>query len=181
MNLIEFQNINFENAIDKTNKVISACGEEIQIVQYLPVHDKYDLIMATLKRAYEHGMYSPLKLDMYFDLNLVSMYTNIFLTDEVREDEAEAYDKLKRSGVLDLVKENIPKEELAYLYEIMEKTLAAHEAYNSSITNMISNLLTNFTDKLGKGMEALKNINPEMLTTILQSNPELVKLISNQK
>lgn len=180
MNLINFQDIDFDNFIDKNNIVISMCGQEIQVIQYLSAHDKYDLIMTTLRQAYERGMYNPLKLDMYFDLNIISMYTNIFLNAEAREDETEAYDKLKRSGIIDLVKENIPTEELMYLYDVMKKTLAAHEAYNSSVTNMLSNLLTEFTDKLGKGMEVLQNINPEMLTTILQSNPDLAKMINQQ-
>ena len=49
---------------------------DIEVIQYLPVEDKNSLIGATLNKAKEGNLYNPLKLDMYFHLHLIYVYTN---------------------------------------------------------------------------------------------------------
>ena len=80
----------------KTNTEVTTVDfndTKIEILKYLPVSDKYDLIMATLSKAAEDVLYNPLKVDMYFHLHLVYMYTNISFTDKQREDELKLYDR----------------------------------------------------------------------------------------
>ena len=64
----------------KTFKVGDA---EVEVLQYLPYQDKYDLVMLTLQNAEEKGIYNPIKLDRYFNLYLVYMYTNINFTEKM--------------------------------------------------------------------------------------------------
>ena len=59
--------------------------------------------MITLQNSEENGIYNPVKLDMYFHLHLVYMYTNLTFTDKQRENEMELYDALQSSGLIDLV------------------------------------------------------------------------------
>ena len=73
----------------KTNTEIKEIKWEdkvIEVAQYLPINDKYDLIMVTLQKAKEDILYNPVKLDMYFHLHLVYMYTNLSFTDKQKED-----------------------------------------------------------------------------------------------
>ena len=57
-------------------------GNEIEVLDYLPVEDKYDLIMVTLQKSFEDGYYNPIKVDEFFHLHLIYMYTNINFTDK---------------------------------------------------------------------------------------------------
>ncbi len=68
------------------------------MLQYLPAQDKYDLLMITLQKSLENGAYNEFKLNLYFELNLVYMYTNISFTEKQREDEFKLYDTLESNG-----------------------------------------------------------------------------------
>ncbi|MBR3673899.1 MAG: hypothetical protein IKN65_06445 [Clostridia bacterium] len=77
---------------------------EIEVLQYLPIEDKIDLIDIALQNAKENGIYDEMKLDMYFNLYLVFMYTNLEFSDEERADLAKLYDELESNGVfLDII------------------------------------------------------------------------------
>ena len=73
---------------------------EIQVLQYLPVSDKIDLIQIALQKSLENGMYNEIKLDVYFNLYLIYMYTNLEFTDEEKANEFELYDKLNCNYVI---------------------------------------------------------------------------------
>ena len=58
----------------KTNdkvKVIKVEDKEIEVKQYLPANDKYDLIMISLQQALEDNIINDFKLEIAFNLNLV--------------------------------------------------------------------------------------------------------------
>ena len=57
-------------------------GNTIEVLKYLPIKDKYDLITMTLERAEEEGVYNPVMMEAYFHLYLVYMYTNLTFTDK---------------------------------------------------------------------------------------------------
>ena len=76
-------------------------GTEIELLNYLPMEDKYDIIMIALQKAQEDDIINPLKLDMYFHLNLVYLYTNLSFTEKQRENEEKIYDALKSNGFID--------------------------------------------------------------------------------
>ena len=75
-------------------KTFNFNNTEIEVKQYLPIEDKYDLVMITLQKAEENGIYNALKLDMYFHLHLVYMYTNLSFTEKQKENEMKIYDTL---------------------------------------------------------------------------------------
>lgn len=178
MGLINYKDIDFNESIDKENKIINFNGSEIQVIKYLSIHDKYDLIMATIKKSYENEIYNPIKLDMYFNLHLIYMYTNIIFNDEDKANGDELYDTFKNSGLLALIKENMDQNELKDLEEKMEQTLKTIKEHKSSVMGFLSNLLNEAMDKIGSGLETLKNINPEILSDILKNNPQLAAIIA---
>ena len=56
---------NMKLKVDKSISTFDFEGNKIEVLNYLPIEDKYDLIMITLQKAEENGVYSPLKLDIY--------------------------------------------------------------------------------------------------------------------
>lgn len=135
----------------KTFKVGDA---EVEVLQYLPYQDKYDLVMLTLQNAEEKGIYNPIKLDRYFNLYLVYMYTNINFTEKQREDEEKLYDTLESNGVIEQTINAIPDNEyetlLAYIEEIKEE----RKEHSRSVGGLISS----FIQDLPQQAEVAKNI-----------------------
>ena len=163
MGLINYKDIDFNKSISKENKIINFNGSEIQIVNYLSANDKYDLIMITLQKAFEKGIYNEYKLKVYFDLHLIYMYTNIVFTAEDRADEVGLYDTLNRSGLLQMVKEQIGEEELNSLWSDMKIVEAKLYDYKGSLLTFLTEAIENLPQKAEKAMETLNQMDPELL------------------
>ena len=122
-------------------------GHEIEVLRYLPVEDKYDLVMITLQNSEENGIYNPVKLDMYFHLYLVYMYSNLSFTDKQKENESKLYDTLKSNGFIDLFLDNMEETEYADLYtyinECQEDTLHYRNTAGAVLQSVIQDLPKN--------------------------------------
>ena len=141
----------------KTNTQIKEIKWEdktIEVAQYLPISDKYDLIMITLQKAKEDILYNPVKLDMYFHLHLVYMYTNLSFTDKQKEDEAKIYDALEGSGLLTEIIKNMSEAEYNDLWDKLNDYMEAELKYTTTIAAVIKT----FINDLPKQMEAAANI-----------------------
>ena len=114
--------MNCSNLNIYNNSVLIDDNTDIKVLQYLPIEDKNDLITIALQNAEENGYYNLVKLDMYFDLHLVYMYTNLIFNTEDKVDEEKLYDTLKVSGFIDAIKNNINEKELIYLQQLLVNT-----------------------------------------------------------
>ena len=132
---------NMKLKVDKTVSTFDFEGNKIEVLKYLPIEDKYDLIMVTLQKAEENGVYNPLKLDIYFHLHLVYMYTNLSFTDKQRQDELKLYDCLKSSGFIYQFMNVIEDDEYNYLFDIMQDTVMDHMNYRNSAAAVIQSLV----------------------------------------
>lgn len=163
MGLINFKDIDFNKSIDKELKIFEFNGSEIGVVPYLSINDKYDFVMITLQKAFEKGIYNLVKLDMYFNLHLVYMYTNIQIDNEDRVDEAALYDIMMRSGLIEKVIENIPEEEIdelsCYINEVKEEM----SNYKGSLLNFLSDAISNLPQKAEEALNMLSTIDPKLL------------------
>ena len=105
---------NMKLKVKNNVKTFKFQDNDIEVIQYLSSEDKYSLINITLQKSLEDGFYNPLKLDVYFHLHLVYMYTDISFTEKQKEDEFKIFDTLKNNGFIDLMLENIPEDEYNY-------------------------------------------------------------------
>lgn len=169
MALINFSNIDFEKSINKMNKNIHFNGSDIQIVNYLSASDKYDFIMITLQKAYENGIYNPFKLNMYFNLHIVYMYTNIIFDSDVRADENTLFDILNRSGLIDAVKAEIDQKELETLWNFINETGTLLFNIQGSFLHTLSNLAQELPGKIEAATATLKNLNPDLLSNLFNN------------
>lgn len=112
---------NLKLKINNSVQTFDFKDQTIEVKQYLPAEDKYDLIMITLQKSEENGIYNPFKLDLYFHLHLVFMYTNLSFTEKQKENELRLYDTLKSNGFIDLMLEYIPTTEYNDLITFMEE------------------------------------------------------------
>lgn len=127
---------------------------DIEIVQYLPIQDKIDLIDITLQKAKEGRLYNPIKVDMFFHLNLIYLYTNITFTDKQREDEYKLYDTLQSNGIINQVIAAMDENEYNGLLNMINEKIENELRYNTTAAAIISKII----DDLPKNAEAAQQI-----------------------
>ncbi len=127
---------------------------DIEIIQYLPIQDKIDLIDITLQKAKEERLYNPIKVDMFFHLNLIYLYTNITFTDKQREDEYKLYDTLQSNGIINQVIAAMDENEYNGLLNMINEKIENELRYNTTAAAIISKII----DDLPKNAEAAQQI-----------------------
>lgn len=139
--------VSYTNLKLKTNTSVKTfkCGDnDIEVLQYLPFENKYDLVMITLQNAEEDNIYNPMKIDMYFHLFLIMMYTNINFTDKQKEDLPKLYDALESNNIINQVVDLIPETEynqlLSDMTDIMNRKLEARRSVGAIISKFITDL-----------------------------------------
>ena len=165
--MIKTSYANLKLKVNTEVKSVDYNGNTIEVLQYLPIDDKYSLINITLQKAKEGSIYNPLKKDMYFHLNLVYLYTNLSFTDKQREDESKLYDTLQSSGLLDLILENIPEEEYKILYSFIEEYERDILNYQNTIAGIIANLIESLPARAEEMQKIVDNFNPENFQEVL--------------
>lgn len=172
MAIINYKDIDFKKSINTDNKIIDFNGLEIRVIPYLPVNEKYQLVMATLAKANDNGIFNPVLKNMHFYLNIVYMYTSILFSAEDRANEEDLYDNLLRSGLLTLIIQAIDPAELDALNKYLECTEQAIVAYNSGVAGLVDKVLKaleGLPEKFDKALEILKDFNPEMFKDLINN------------
>ena len=159
---------NMKLKVDTSTKTVDlGNGISIEVLKYLPIDEKYNLIEITLQKAYENDIYNPIKLDMYFSLYLVYLYSNISFTDKQKEDEFKIYNTLKSNGVLDKIIDAIEDDEYNDLYTMLVETEDKKTQYNQSLVgifDLLSEVVNQNSEKL---KEITNSFQPEKFQNVL--------------
>ena len=142
-------------------------GQEIEVLNYLPIEDKYDLVMITLQKAEQDGIYNPLLLDLYFHLHLVYMYTNLSFTDKQKENEPKIYDTLTSNGFFDKffeVLNEIEYDELmSYIEELQNMTLH----YRNTAGAVLQSIIQDLPKNAQAAADIVKNFDPKQYQAVI--------------
>ena len=126
-------------------KVINICGEEITIIQYLPMVDKITFVENIVNEVFDStGLSSPIRTEVHFYLNLIKTYTNISITDKMMENAAKIYDLLEMNHIIEAIVEAIPEDEFDSLFDYVSDTINHIETYNTSIAGMIKTVTQDY-------------------------------------
>lgn len=142
-------------------------GNQIEVLKYLPIEDKYDLVMITLQKAKEDNIYNPIKLDMFFHLYLVYMYTNLSFTDKQKENESKIYDILKSNGFMDKFLETIDEDEYNFLYEMINELVDTHMEYHNSAAAVIQSLVQDLPTNAQAAAEIVNSFDPKQYQAVI--------------
>jgi len=151
-----------------TPKELEWGEQKIEIKQYLPIQDKLAFIGDVLNAAAdENRFYSQGKVDMFFALKVIEVYTNLSITDKQKETPAKLYDDIKASGFYDAVVAQIPDKEIDYLYDLVCATEEQVYKYQNSAYGIMDAMNTDYNNL---------NFDIEKLTKEI-SNKENVQLL----
>ena len=147
---------------DSSTTTCTINDQEVTVKYSIPLQDKIDLVQITLQKAEEDGIYNELKLDAYFTLNYIYLYTDIEFSDEDREDELALYDILNSNHVLDdiLIAQSVDSkgDEVAPEYEMLFETLQIMMDRNLDYKNTAAAVLQKVIQDLPANAEAARQI-----------------------
>ncbi len=161
--------ISFANMKLKVNNKIETFdfeGNEIEVLNYLPINDKFDLVMITLQESLVDGIYNPIKLEMYFNLNLVYTYTNISFTDKQKENEEKLYDIMKTNGLLDKIIEAIPESEYTELLDYIDEIIEKEMKYKVSAAAILNSFIDDLPAQAQAAMDIVNNFDKDKFQAV---------------
>lgn len=128
-------------------KVITIEDKEINIIQYLSTEKKIDFIEDVMNRVFDStGLSSPVRVEVYFYLDLIRYYTDISITETMMKNAAKTYDILEINKIIDRVIENIPEDEFNTLFDYVTESIEHYETYNFSFAGTLKNVGTDYNN-----------------------------------
>ena len=143
--------------IKQEYETITFNEQEIKVLKKIDTNSLYDLVMITLQKSREDNIYNPIKIAMYFYVNIVYMYTDIIFSAEDRADEAQLYDELEQSGLLDMILNCIDDEQFNGIYAIIEELIEKLEKQNTSVVSMFHDFIKNMPINAAEAMKIVDN------------------------
>lgn len=148
-------------------KEIDFNGNKIEVKQYLPISDKIDLVDITLQKSQEERLYNPLKVNMYFHLHLIYLYTNITFTDKQREDEEKLYDVLDSCGLINEVVAAIPENEYIDLLNKTAEKIDNELKYNTTAAAIVSKFINDLPKNAEVAAQIVDNFDREKFQNVI--------------
>lgn len=158
---------NMKLKTDTSVKTFEFGGQTVEVLQYLPAQDKYDLLMITLQKSLEDNLYNEFKLNLYFELHLVYMYTNISFTEKQREDEFKLYDTLKSNGFYEKFFQVINEDEYNELFEQLNAIKNASFKNKRSVAGLIGEFINDLPANAEAAAKIVESFDPEQYKAVV--------------
>lgn len=169
-------NVSFNNLKLSTNKEVKIAefnNTKIEVLQYLPVEDKNDLIQITMQRSFMDGYFNEILLDAYFHLNIIYLYTNLNITEKQREDELKLYDKIYSSGLLEVILEQLPEDEYKYIFNMLQEQTKDFLTYKNSAAAVVQSFIQDLPANAAAAADIVNNWDADKF----QSVQDMVQLV----
>ena len=156
-----------ELKVKKDTSTIKIKDKEIEVLQYLPIEDKIDLIQIALQKSFENGTYNELKLDMYFNLYIVYMYTNLEFTDDEKADAYTLYNELQSNDVIVSVIGAIDESEYDNLLDYLKTMQQSYVQYKQSAAALFQTFIQDMPKNAQAAAEIVDSFDKEKYTNVV--------------
>lgn len=141
--------------VNTSTKSFTFNEQEIEVLQYLPIGDKMDLVDIALQKAEVDNIYDEMALDTYFHLYMVYLYTNISFTEKQKEDELKLYDCLMSNGFFDEFLRAMNQDEYDYLFNMMTSIKEERMEYLTTAGAIFKTFIEELPGNMEKTVEIL--------------------------
>ena len=163
------ENVSFGDlklVVDRTTNSFDFNGTTIEVLKYLPIEDKKDLIQVAMQKSWENGLYNDILLEVYFHLNIVYLYTNLDFSGGYRDDEFELYDQLQCNGLMDQILAAMDADEYEQLYNSLEKAVADNMMYKNSAAAVLQSVINDLPASAAAAAEIVNNWDSSKFQTV---------------
>lgn len=154
---MKFQDFDFINTSVPTVKLQNG----IQVKKWIPISDKIDLVQIALQKSEEDGIYNEAKLDCYFHLNIIYLYTDIDFSAEDREDEMKLYDILEHNDIIDQVIAAIGEDEYTTLEDYLFEMKSNYLTYKNTAAAVLNKIIQDLPKNAAAAKEIMDSFDPE--------------------
>lgn len=154
---MQYKDLNLK--INTETKKVS--GLDIEVLQYLPIQDKIDLVEIALQKAEQDGVYNEMRLEMYFNLYIIYLYTDLIFNDEQRADEVTLYNELESNDIISKVIAVIPEDEYNLLFDTLQIMKKANTKYKNSVASVLNSFVQDLPKNAESAMNIMQNFNPD--------------------
>ena len=153
--------------LDKGVNEFEFNGHKIEVKKYLPIEDKIDLVQIALQQSEENGIYNEALLDMFFNLYIVFLYTNISFTDKQKEDLPKLYDLMQCNGLIPKVIANMEESEYHMLLDYMERIREDRLKYKQTAAAVLQSIISDLPANAEAAAQIVDNFNPEQYQNVV--------------
>ena len=161
--------------INQEVKYIEWNDNKIEVQQYLPIQKKLGVMQEVIELSMTQYNYAnPVQVEVYTYLSMLKNYTNIKFTDKQLADPAKLYDMVKSSGLLKMVCDALPTEEINELMNGVNNSIQAFYSYRTSILGIMDALKSDYSGLNSQLTAVLDQVkDPEALAVLKAILPEL--------
>lgn len=122
--------------------------QEIEVIQYLPVNDKIDLIQRIVNASLdtEEKFINPCKVNVYMYVEIVLAYTNITLTETQKKDLNKVYDALCASHFIGHFRAYMNESEWSYITNTVWDVLDSMIKYRNSAVGILDTISQDYSN-----------------------------------
>lgn len=162
---LAYTKLGLNKMIEKNPMIIEFNGQEIEIIQYLPVEKKLELIAEIINKSLDNNTYyNPCRIDIYMITEMILAYTNINITEKQKEDIYKLYDSFVASGLAALIINNIPSVDYNFIYGSVNTTIQNIYKYKNSALGILDTISSDYSSlNLDASEIQSKLANPENL------------------
>ena len=163
--------LNFNKLNLKANQSVTEIHfneQTIEVKQYLSVNDKLKLISDTINKSIDdNNFYNPLKIEVYFILEVIENYTNIVFTEKQKEDPVKLYDAFVSNGLDEKIFNAIPECEICDLRTSLDETIDSIYKYNNSVMGLLETISRDYSNLNLEASDIQKKIaDPDNMTLL---------------
>ena len=143
---IAYSKLGLNKMINKDPRIIDFNGQDIEIIQYLPIEKKLELITDIINQSLDdNNYYNPCRIEIFKTIEIILAYTNLSITEKQKEDVFKLYDSFVASGFAKLVLENIPVEDYNFIYNSVIKTIKNIYKYRNSALGILESISADYS------------------------------------
>ncbi len=157
---------------NETVKVQLTDDIEIEVLQYLPINDKLNIIAAVLNgSADQNNFANPVKIEVIGTIEMIKAYTNLSFTEKQLEDIPKLYDLMEQNDIINKIMSAIPTVEYEFIINGIDSTIQSYYNYRNSVFGILDTISQDYSNLDFDAQKIQKEIgdpeNLELLRSVL--------------
>lgn len=126
----------------KQVEVEIAGGKKLNVLTYLPMKDKTEMLQFIVNNVIDPktGCASPIRMEIYFSIAICHWYGGIDFSNEDMAKISDVYDALEVNKVIQTIIDYVPYDEINFMRDLAEETVADVARYNSSAAGIVQSM-----------------------------------------
>ena len=117
--------------------------KKLDVLTYLPIREKTETLQFIVNNVIDPktGCASPIRTEIYFSIAVCHWYGGIDFSNEDMAKISDVYDALELNKVIQTIIDHVPYDEINFMRDLAEETIADVARYNSSAAGIVQSMV----------------------------------------